>query len=128
MQEQMFYTPSEWIDFNLKASDSVPLPKLESNLHGGGGCPHPRVQVSLLDTDNIWRRRCRHLPWWAGQPPSLSHELGLVKGQREELSCCLLHYKLSSCALSPVTCPGCFLVRGASVCLHSMCISSIKGF
>ena len=53
MREQMFDMPSEWIDFNQKASDSVPLPKLESNLHGGCGCPHPRVQVSLLNTDDV---------------------------------------------------------------------------
>ena len=65
MQKQKLETPSEWIDFNLKAVDFGPLPESESSLRGSCRCPSPGTRAHR-GHGRRWRRSRGHLP--GGEP------------------------------------------------------------
>lgn len=114
----MFDTLSEWNDFNLKASDYVPLPKLERTCSWCGCCdgPSPRFQRTVRDLGDVRG---------GGEGVSSGgegciHELGPVEGQREQSSLLLSSTSQTLFLFSePITYPRCFLPRGTSVCLHT---------
>ena len=74
MQKQKLETPSEWIDFNLRAVDFGPLPESESSLRGSCRCPYPGTWAHR-GHGRRWRRSRGHLP--AGEPRA-----GTREGQR----------------------------------------------
>lgn len=120
MQKQKLETPSEWIDFYLKAVDLGPLPESESSLRGSCRCPYPGTQGRIVGTDDA-----------GGGVTGISlvgsRELGPAKVRGRVIL-------LSPASQTPFLCSEprhlgrVRLVRDTSVCLHSTCISSIKGF
>lgn len=111
MQKQKLETPSEWIDFNLKAVDFGPLPESESSLRGSCRCPSPGTRAHR-GHGRPWRRS-------RGLGPAK------VRGRVILLSPSSQTPFQSS---EPRHLGRVRLVRATRVCLHSKCISSIKGF